>query len=458
MRRPGPQSTSARGATGESGQPIAGDRVATVVSADEAALVRVCGLTLLERNLRSLARAGQREATVVSPSPRVLELASRRHWSRASMAVRTVLRVAGSQSPSVTVAELRGLAGERPLLYVPAAVLCDTRLFQQLLSAWGSTALVDSATPEALQPLTVGVPRTSRGLVCGACRLDRGFLGSQPGRATVGQILPAAIEAGDVRPLDVADQTAYVASLRRTLRPVWFPAPAPEHARAAEAALLDTAQKGALDVPAMVHGPIENAIVARLCRTPVTPNQLTVGAAAVAWMATALFASGHLGVGLAVALAVGVLDGLDGKLARLKLETSRVGEFEHLSDFVFELSWWSALAWHFHATGTLLCAPLVLLALYLAEGLDGLVKWAALERLGVIIDNAAPSMRRVRLVGGRRNVYVWIMALGWAAGHPAAAFVLLPVWEGATAALHVAWALANFGRFRVATALELNGR
>ena len=33
------------------------DRVATVVAADEAALARLCGLTLLERNLRALFRA-----------------------------------------------------------------------------------------------------------------------------------------------------------------------------------------------------------------------------------------------------------------------------------------------------------------------------------------------------------------------------------------------------------------
>ena len=452
MRDRAATETRARRRRESSSRPAA-DRVATVVSADEAALVRVCGLTLLERNLRALARAGQREVTVVSPSPRVL---------RAGEPAPLVARVDGGphgaprrrsrEAPSVTIAELRELAGERPLLYVPAAIVCDTRLFQQLLSAWGSTALVDSATPEALEPLTAGVPRTSRGLVCGPCRLEPGFLASQPGRATVGQILPAAIEEGDARPLDVADQTAYVASLRRTLRPVWFPAPAPEHARAAEAALLDTAQKGALDIPAIVHGPIENAIVARVCRTPVTPNQLTVGAAAVAWTATVLFASGHLGVGLVVALAVGVLDGLDGKLARLKLETSRVGEFEHVSDFAFELSWWTALAWHFHATGALRRRPSCCWPCTSRRRSTGSSSWPRSERLGVIIDNAAPSMRLVRLVGGRRNVYVWIMALGFAAGHPTAAFVLLPVWEGATAALHVAWALANFGRFRVATA------
>ena len=450
MRDLGPRTTAARETPRGSRRPAVAERVATIVSADEAALARVCGLTLLERNLRALARAGQREVTVVSASPRVLDAAARRHWSRSSLQVRTLLRKAVADAPFVTVAELRVVAQQRPLLYVPAALVCDTRLFERLLAARESTALVDSAPPAPLQAMMAGVARTSHGLLCGPCRLEASFLASQPDGAAVGEVLTKSIESAEVRVLDVAAQVEYVASLRRTLRPVWFPAPGRGHEGAAEAALLDTAQKGALDVPALVHGPIESAIVARVCWTPITPNQLTVFAAAVAWTATALFASGRLGLGLVVALAVGVLDGLDGKLARLKLETSRVGELEHFSDFAFELSWWAALAFHFRATG-MRWAPLVLLALYLAEALDGLVKLAAIRRLGVLIDDAAPSMRLVRLVGGRRNVYVWIMVVGFVTGHPAAAFVLLPLWEGATAALHLAWALANLGRFRIAT-------
>ncbi|HEX2800108.1 MAG TPA: hypothetical protein VHQ44_10620, partial [Thermoanaerobaculia bacterium] len=120
MRVLGPRTTTARGTTGGSRQPAVAERVATIVSADEAALVKVCGLTLLERNLRALAQTGIREATVVSHSPGVLDEAKRPHWSRAFMAVRTVLRVAGAEAASVGIAELRELAGERPLLYVPA--------------------------------------------------------------------------------------------------------------------------------------------------------------------------------------------------------------------------------------------------------------------------------------------------------------------------------------------------
>jgi phosphatidylglycerophosphate synthase len=434
------------------------DGVTAVVLADEDSLARLCGLTLLERNLRALSRAGLHEVTVFSASRCVLEAAERRHWARSTLAVRTVLRTAVPEAPSATIAELSELAQRQPLLCLPAAGVFDVRLLERLLAARESMALVDSAPPAALQPLLARAERTARGFVCGPCRLEPSFLAARSGAAAVSEVLRPGIEAGELQPLDVASEPEYVGALRRSLRPLWLPAPAPEHRRLAEAVLLDTAQKGALDIPALVHAPIENAIVARVCRWPATPNQLTLFAAAVAWIATLQFASGRLGAGLVVALAVGVLDGLDGKLARLKLETSRLGEFEHVSDFAFELSWWSALAWQFQATGALPSAPLVLLALYLAEGIDGLVKLATIRRLGVLIDEAAPSMRLVRLLGGRRNVYVWIMAAGFALGQPAAAFVVLPLWQGATAALHLAWAAANLGRFRVAPAAWLAGR
>lgn len=457
MGEPGPHTLIARGATGESREPA--DSVATIVADDETALAQVCGLTVLERNLRALAQAGVREATVVSARRNVLEVATARHWSRASLAVRTAGRAALTEAaPSLTFSELSALTGGRGVLYVPASILCDTRLFQALLAARDSAVLVDSEPPETLRALVASAARTSRGLVCGPCRLEPAFLASHAAAGSVDQALPAAIEDGRVQPIDVASQPSYVPSMRRAVRPLWFPAPGPAERRAAESALFDSAQKHVLDLPAIVHAPIETAVVARLCRTPITPNQLTVSAAAVAWTATLLFARGHLGAGLAVALAVGVLDGLDGKQARVKLECSRLGELEHVSDFAFELSWWAALAWHFLAAGALPWSPLIVLALYLAEGVDGLVKLAAIEKLGRMIDDAAPSMRLLRLVGGRRNVYVWIMAAGWIAGDPVAAFVLLPFWEGATAVLHLAWALPRLAGWQRASAPEPGGR
>jgi hypothetical protein len=326
-------------------------------------------------------------------------------------------------------------------LYVPADVLCDVRLLAALRSAPPGTILVDSCPPANVAPLLEPAPPARGGWMVGPAHVDAARLATMdPGVAVWQALRIATMEAGGGR-LDVVAVPGYIASMCRTVRPLWFPAPPPRLRPLAERLLLDTAQKGVLDLPARVHGPIETFLVARLCRTGITPNQLTVFAAAIAWAATALFATGHVGAGLAVALAVGVLDGLDGKQARVKLETSRVGELEHVSDFLFELSWWSALAWHFHGTGALPWAPLLLLALYVAEGFDGVAKLLTIRRSEKWIDDSSPVLRLVRLVGGRRNVYVWIMVTGYLAGSPAFAYCILPAWETATAAVHWAWLL-----------------
>ena len=422
-----------------------------VVVAEEGSLVEVCGLTLLERVLRALARVGLTRVVVLSSRDDVLDRARRPHWTRTGLAVTTTRREAAGEA---TVDEVAAAAGGEGSLFVPGEVLVDGRLLATLLGSPGAAALVDSAPPPAQEALLRPARLTSRGRLCGPARLDADALAAlaASGSALAGA-LAGALDASRIAAVDVAAVPAYVPPMRRTVRPLWFPAPAPAHRRRAERLLLDTAQKGVLDLPAIVHGPIETFLVSHLCRTRITPNQLTVVAAATAWGATALLATGHLGWGLAVAVAVGVLDGLDGKQARVKLETSAVGELEHVSDFAFELSWWTALAWHFQRTGAIPGAFGFLLALYLAEGLDGLVKLGTKRRLGRLIDDATPFLRRVRLVGGRRNVYAWIMATGALLGTPAAAYRLLPFWQGATAAVHLAWAFGQLLRARRAPAL-----
>ena len=141
--------------------------------------------------------------------------------------------------------------------------------------------------------------------------------------------------------------------MRREIRPYWFPAPAPGQSQEAERVLLDAAQKGTQDFPALVHAPIENFLVSQLCKTAITPNQLTVFSNIVAWGATFLFATGHLTAGTVLALSVGILDGLDGKQARLKIETSKMGKLEHWFDALFEISWWIALAYYLQSSGRL---------------------------------------------------------------------------------------------------------
>ena len=89
-------------------------------------------------------------------------------------------------------------------------------------------------------------------------------------------------------------------------------------------------------------------------------------------------------------------------------------------------------------------APSVLLLLLVAEGIDGFAKGSVNFTIGKLIDELKAFERFVRLVGGRRNIYVWILALGLILGTVAGAFKLIAWWEAATAAIQLAraaWAL-----------------
>ena len=132
--------------------------------------------------------------------------------------------------------------------------------------------------------------------------------------------------AGRIARVDAARQQAYVRSMRRSVRPVFFPAPSLERRPLAERLLRDATQKGVLDFPALVHAPIEKWLVSHLCRTTITPNQITLGTAVLGLGVTLLYACGYLWAGVLLALVIGVLDGIDGKLARLKAQTTKLGK------------------------------------------------------------------------------------------------------------------------------------
>ena len=98
---------------------------------------------------------------------------------------------------------------------------------------------------------------------------------------------------GRITFVDAVQQPDYVRSVRRNVRPIFFPAPSPEHRALAERLLQDSTQKHVLDFPAIVHAPTENWLILRLCRTSITPNQLTLTGAMLAAGVTLLYAFGQ---------------------------------------------------------------------------------------------------------------------------------------------------------------------
>jgi phosphatidylglycerophosphate synthase len=328
------------------------------------------------------------------------------------------------------------------LLVIPAGSVFDPRLLRALVSQNAPTVLVDSGVGPRTQALIGSAPDTARGKLCGPALLEYDWASAQNGLLEEG--LRNGLEHDGLAALDVSAQPSYYISIRRKLRPFWFPAPSLSNRKLAKRALFDSIQKGPTDIPAWFHAPIETFLVSGLCKTPITPNQLTLFCNVVAWTVTVLLVTGHVAWGLGLALVVGVLDGLDGKLARVKLETSTAGKLEHFFDALFENSWWLALAWHLSVSGKLPDAFSYLGLLIGAEVLNALTRTSIVRYYGKSISELGPFDRIFRLVGGRRNIYVWILVLGLIYGTPAGAFKLIAWWEAVTAAIQLAraaWAL-----------------
>src|SRR5205809_3783535 len=328
-----------------------------------------------------------------------------------------------------TVQPLLEQTAER-FLIVPANIYCDAPLLAALCANNSSVALVDSNPPEFARNL-IRNP-------CGPALITRDFLSALSPDTPFLNELTKKIDHAKIDIVDAAKEDDYVVSMRRHVRPVCFSAPPEQTRRVAERVILDSAQNGTLDLPAYIHGPIETVIISLLCKTRITPNQITIGGFVIGCSATAAFVVGRVGLGILAALIFGIVDGLDGKQARVKIETTERGKWEHHLDYLIENSWWLAIAFYLWRSGQFpnvsYCLALLIASHLLAEFAKRRVRIAR----GRLLDDVAPFDRAFRLIAARRNVYVWILAFGLLLNGFPQSYAVICGWAAFSAAVHLA--------------------
>ncbi len=382
-----------------------------IVAPSPEAFIELCGVSLLDRTRRILRGLGLGEGTILStPQPTVGEILS------------------------------AGPAGNR-IMVVFANQYCDGRLLGAVGESRNDSMLIDSKSPPSINPLWENRESHSFGRGPGAVMISRKYLTEKNGNDVFTSEILSDAAAGRIALIDAARQPDYLPDMRRAVRPVFFPAPAPELRPVAERLLINATQKGVLDFPALVHAPIEKWIVSHLCRTPITPNQITLGTGILGICVTFLYAAGHLWTGALLALAVGILDGVDGKLARLKVQMTKAGKAEHVLDYFVEMSWWAALAYHFQITGKIHFALAIWAAFYACDLSERIAKWFARQKIGRTLDDFSGFDRMVRVIAGRRNIYTWLFTFCLIIGRPAGGFVFICGWGITTAAVHIFRAL-----------------
>jgi len=389
-------------------------------------LLELCGVNLLERLLRILQRLGFRRVIVLTATPEMVRAeVAKRSWAREKLIVNVVSYPAGS-----VTSHLISMQDESErFLVIPANVYCDARLLGILADKQSSAALVDSNPPE--------FARASTGNAYGPVLLTKDLLSALSPAFSLFEDLKRKIDDSKIDTVDAAAQDDYIVSMRRNVRPYCFAAPGKPNLHLAERVILDSAQKGTLDLPAYIHAPIETLIISRLCKSRITPNQITIAGLIVGCTATIAFALGHIAMGIVAALIFGVIDGLDGKQSRVKIETTERGKWEHHFDYAIENSWWATMAFHLWRSGQF---PNVFYFFALLVGshlLDEFAKRQVKIVKGRLLDDLTPFDRAFRLFAARRNIYVWVLGCGLLLGAFPQSYAIICEWAAFSAAVHL---------------------
>src|SRR5688500_11791165 len=191
-----------------------------VIAGHAAISVKLCGLSLLERSLRTLQASGFTRALILTDSESLISEAPRilsPHWTK--IACTFSVRPPGP----VALEHLAAVWPEncRALLVLRGDSVFDPRLLRLLGAQDAPAALVDSAVPAKIHPLVLAAPMTKRGRVCGAALLFRDWVSVRNG--PLEEALCEALDDGSLAAVDAAKQPGYSPELHRDLRAYWFP-------------------------------------------------------------------------------------------------------------------------------------------------------------------------------------------------------------------------------------------
>ncbi len=224
----------------------------------------------------------------------------------------------------------------------------------------------------------------------------------------------------------------YVRKLRRRSTILAFSLDAVS-VRVAEKMLFANVYKGVTDIVTKYAWPAPALIVTRLAaRFRISPNAITIVGIALTVLAGWLFYKGHLAAALLAAWAMTFLDTVDGKLARVTVTSSRIGNLlDHGTDIVHPPLWWLCLAYGLAlgdptAADTIWSSFWFILGAYVV-GRAVEISFHLLFGFNAFLYARFDSL--FRLVVARRNVILLIMSGGLILGVPTAAFIACAAWS-----------------------------
>lgn len=228
------------------------------------------------------------------------------------------------------------------------------------------------------------------------------------GKKELSDGIAKAAKKKDAEVFDIAKIVTYESGVRKSA--LWIDVDTEEDLKRAERSLLKSIQKRN-HFASYYNAPFEDKVTYFISKyTSITPNKVTVFTNISAYSVALLFLTGHLLLASILTFIVSMLDGVDGKLARLKHLINKSGKLEHSFDLLWETSW--IIAFSLALSDTLGNLPLALALIILA--FDFFNRHISMQ-FNLIMGDLRKQSRFDRIFGlidARRNTYLWYILAG----------------------------------------------
>lgn len=307
--------------------------------------------------------------------------------------------------------------GEQRVLALDAGHFYDDRLIVELKKRRGDVLLV--CVDGEAAPTAVGVTGSAARVGSALSALRRGADPLETARAEDLEL----VYPTDIVPL-------FDAKLRKNSKPFVLPAN-PERIDEIQNRIFDASYKGVTDFVTKWVWPVPARIVTGWCaRSGISPNAITSLSYLLTVVTLVAFWQGQFAAGLVSAWLMTFLDTVDGKLARVTLTTSRIGDvLDHGLDLVHPPFWWAAWGVGLAGPATLLgeyeaWVTIVFVGYFAGRLLEGLFILA----FGQEMFTWRPFDLAFRLVIARRNPNLVLLTGATIVGRPDLGLVALGIW------------------------------
>ena len=380
-----------------------GEPITIVIDAtSEASFQRLWGLTLLERTVRLVERLGARSIHIFARAEDEDRARRRKLSGPSDPTIHTAETVPGE--------ELDRLIGQAPgpVLMLEGPAIYDRR-FVGLMWQQPAPSVGTRNSDQPLEALALLVDAGSVSVVGDLADASRGD-----------ERVSAILARGSVHKVEMGALDHRIAHLRKSVAPEVIRVDDKASRKRADDYLKSLSGKGINDlVGEFIHPPIEFFLTRLAARSPVTPDQISYLIIILSIAAIPLFAVGRLWEGIAINLVRGVIDGVDGKLARLTLRESEGGNvLDHGTDTAYLPLLFAAFGYYLAAGDWLSTAAISSYLLHFFYWHNRVFTSWYRNFFDEADGEFRTSDRLVRRIHPKRNIFILMLIIAMAVGRP----------------------------------------